>query len=302
LERSRWLGRGALLSAVLLTGAGVGTMSHIPKRATQNGIFLSGSEISPPVLKPGQTELHRKDLYIKEAKPVQEPYLFQDQVIDSNYTKSIARITLPEDYEDPTRPMRPPTVTAACGLGGTSHWVSEYKSRSLGGAEAFSEEAEFGRPYIPYDDLGEPPSLLGRNNMNSTYMEEFGKYRSDPRDKIGVNLKRPMDAGTTKGTRHVPGYQGFIPGNTFSDEVARIENGDFNRSVDKTNIEQTYHLNLIGYSGHQPKSALNDRGGKKPSGRETVYGHDFPDPTHLMKENPQAKMDAHLAAMTKSRT
>jgi len=253
---------------------GVATMAHVPKRATQHGIFLSGCELSPPALKPGQTELHRQELYTTEAKPVQEPYLFQEQFRDSHYTKSLARATLPEDYEDPTKPCRPPTVTAGGDTGGTEHWVSEYKAALN---QAKSEQAEFGRPYFPIEDFGEAPALSGRGNVNSTYAEEFGKYRSNPRDKIGLNLKRPMDAGTAKGTMHVPGYQGFIPGNTFSEEVARIEKGDFCRSVDKTNIEQTYHNNLIGYSGHEPKSALNDRGGRKPSSR-TVYDHDYPDP------------------------
>jgi hypothetical protein len=254
-------------------------MAHIPKRATQHGIFLSGSEISPPELKPGQTELHRQDLYTLEAKPVKDPYLFQNQVADSNYTLSIAQITLPEDYEDPAQPYKPwqPPANVNVG-GGTDHWKSAYTACN----EEVIEEVEFGRPYIPREDTASGPALLGRGNVNSMYQEEFGKYRSDPRDKIGMILKRPIDAGTAKGTLHIPGYQGFIPGNTFSEEVARVERGDFNRSIDKSNIEQTYHANLIGYSGHQPKSASNYRGGRQPTTR-TVYGHDFPDPTAWMK-------------------
>jgi len=255
---------------------GAAAMSHIPRRATQHGVFLSGCELSPPALKPGQTELHRQDLYTKEVKPVQRPYMFQDQFADSHYTTHIARVTLPEDYEDPTAACVPPTVTCH-GAGGTDHWVSEYK-RSLN--QASSEEAEFGNPWFPHDEFNKEPTLAGRGNMNSTYQEEFGKHRSNPRDKIFLSNKRAMDAGTTKGTKHIPGYQGFVPGNTFSEEVARVEMGDFNRSVDKTNIEQTYHSNMIGYSGHQPSSALNHRGGRQPSNR-TVYGHDFPDPSSL---------------------
>jgi len=252
-------------------------MAHIPKRATQHGIFLSGSETSPPSLKPGQTELHRQELYTTEAKPAKDPYLFEGQATkESHYTRSIAYVTLPEDYEDPTQACKPPHITCGGESIGTSHWISEYKA---GLTQAVSEEKEFGRPYFPYEEFAESPSLQGRGNIGSTYQEEFGKYRTNPRDKIGMPLKRSMDAGTTKGTLHIPGYQGFIPGNTFSEEVARVERGDFKRSVDKTNIEQTYHANLIGYSGHEPKSALNDRGGvgRQPS-TKTVYGHDFPDP------------------------
>jgi len=246
-------------------------MSHIPRRATQHGIFLSGCETTPPVLKPGQTELQRQDLYSKEAKPVQEPYLIQDQLADSIYNKQIANITLPEDYKNPQQPLAPPSVTCGGEAGGTAHWVSEYKA-SLN--HAFSEEAEFGNAYIAHEVVGQAPALLGQCNVNSSYQEEFGKYRSNPRDRIGQIIKNPIDAGTTKGTKHIPGYQGFVPGNTFSEEVARVERGDFNRSVDKTNTEQTYHTNIIGYSGHAPLSARNERGGRKPTTR-TVYGHDF---------------------------
>lgn len=254
-------------------------MAHVPKRATQHGIFMSGSETSPPALKPGQNELHRQDLYITESKPWQEPYLFQDQFNDSHYTKSIARVTLPEDYEDPTKPCKPPTITAGCDPGGTEHWKSEYRAALN---EAKSEEAEFGRPYFPPEFLDDAHHFLGRSDSGSTYQDEFGRSGTNPRDKIGMdlegmNLKKAMDAGTTKGTKHMPGYQGFIPGNTFSEEVARVERGDFKRSVDKTNIEQTFHVNLIGYSGHEPKSACNDRGGRHHTVK-TVYGHDFPDP------------------------
>lgn len=256
------------------------SQAHIPKRATQNGIFLSGSEVSPPCLKPGQQDLHRQDLYTQEAKPVARPYMFQDQFADSHYATHIAKITLPEDYSDPVAAMRPPTVTAH-GAGGTDHWVSEYKASLNEYKGTKSKEAELGKPWFPYEDFGNGGVLDGRGGMNSSYQEEFGKYRSNPRDKIGVSNKKTMDAGTTKGTKHIPGYQGFVPGNTFSEEVARVENGDFSRSVDKTNIEQTFHSNIIGYSGHVPSSALNHRGAREITAR-TVYGHDYPDPKSLV--------------------
>jgi len=258
--------------------------AHIPKRATQHGIHLAGSEITPPELKPGQTDLRRQDLYTSEAKPVQAPYLFQDQFQDSSYSRSLARITLPEDYVDPVAAFKPPDVRPdVSDAGGTAHWTSEYKAALN---QAAPEDTQFGRPYFPMENFEENPTSLGRGSVSSSYQEEFGKYRSNPRDKIGIgsaqgfSVKKSMDAGTTKGTRHIPGYQGFIPGNTFSEEVARIEKGDFSRSVDKTNIEQTYHCNLIGYSGHQPSAAINHRGGRQPSTR-TVYGHDYPSPPEL---------------------
>lgn len=248
-------------------------MAHIPKRATQHGIFLSGCEVSPPALKPGQVELHRQDLYSTEAKPVKEPYLFQDQFNDSHYVTSTGRATLPEDYENPTQAQKPPEVTIG-GSGGTQHWRSEYKAALN---EGKSEEAEFGRPWFPMENFGDPQTLLTRGEVKSTYHEEFGKHGSNPRDKIYQTLKKPMDAGTTKGTQHIPGYQGFVPSAAFNAEVARVEEGNFNRSVDKTNIEEIFHTNVVGYAGHAPSSALNDNGGRQPTSRTTA-GHDFVDP------------------------
>jgi len=231
------------------------------------------------VLKPGQVDLNRQDLYCKEAKAVKEPYLFQDSFPQSVYKKHISSITLPEDYADPQFAIAPPTISAHSGAGGTAHWKSEYKAAIN---QRDCEEAEFGKTYF-FEDIVKPPSLHGVGNIGSSYQEEFGKYRTNPRDKVGKTIKKPIDAGTTKGTKHIPGYQGFIPGNTFSESVARIEEGDFNRSTDKTNIEQVYHCNVIGYSGHQPLSACNESGGRKPSTR-TVYGHDFqqPEGAHLL--------------------
>jgi hypothetical protein len=243
---------------------------------------MPSCETVPPSLKAGQKDLARQGLYAEEAKPAQEPYLFEDQFNVSAYKKDLAT-TLSEDYTFKTSPHKPPEVTCEGVEGGTHHWQSEYKSsiNSTG-----LDEVEFGRPWFPVDDTSNHQSMLTRGVGDSTYANEFGKHGSNPRDKIlkmqglhGLTWKKDLDAGTMKGTYHIPGYQGFIPSNTCLAETARVEKGENTRSIDKTNIDQTFHVNLIGYAGHAPRSARNDRGGRQPS-ILTISGHDFQDPKH----------------------
>jgi len=242
---------------------------------------MSGCETVPPALKPGQTQLYREDLYCNEAKPQEEPYLTQDQFAESVYVKTVSKITLPEDYEDPTKPYKPPDLEAAEMLhstkkcsGGTSHWKTEYSKMNSDDGEW----AEFGQPYSVRSSQP-PASLLTRGTVQSAYVEDFGEYGTDPRDKIpligAVGARRDIDKGTTKGLRYIPGYQGFLPVAPYTEEVMRYQAAEACRSVDKTNIEQTFHSNVIGYSGHEPTSAHNCQGGARQSTKRTTSGHDF---------------------------
>merc|ERR1719262_115557 len=108
-------------------GAGywaVRAMSHMPKRATQHGVFLSGAEAPIAALKPGQEELHRQYFYTTEAKALQETYLAQDSFKDSIYSKSLSKLTLPEDYLEKTQAVKIP-LPGPGGYLGTEHWTSE---------------------------------------------------------------------------------------------------------------------------------------------------------------------------------
>lgn len=264
-------------------GAGmraVRAMSHIPKRATQHGVFLSGAEASITSLKPGQDQLHRQNFYLTEAKALQETYISQDQFKDSVYSKSISKLTLPEDYHEPARPIRPAATTGAYKSGfyaGTGHWKSEYDHKfhpdSLKGSKT---HRQYGPPY----EMLNPPTCVSQPNDLSFYQREFGVYGSNPRDRLrpGDTMlpkqKHELTVGTTKGTCHIPGYQGFLPTNTNNPKVAAIEAGESVRTVDKTNVTEIYHLNLPGYAGHVPSSACNDRGPRQISSM-TVMGKDF---------------------------
>lgn len=238
-------------------------MAHIPKRATQHSVYTPGFEVARPSLKPGQDTLLRQNYYTTESKPLEETYLTQDNFKPSEYHKNIASKTLPEDYEDPQKPMYPPVVKNTAGHLGTGHWKSEYGSSHHPDAIIGSiPHRQIGPPFEPVC----PPSVVSAPNELSMYSKDYGQYGSDPRgrlSKIDTKLPNPkteLTVGTTKGTCHIPGYQGFLPTNTNNKLVAAIEAGEHTRGVDKSNLCEIYHLNLPGYAGHAPGNAGNDRG------------------------------------------
>jgi hypothetical protein len=108
-------------------------------------------------------------------------------------------------------------------------------------------------------------------------------YGHDPRHKLAPgetklpSFKSALTVGTTKGTAHIPGYQGFLATNTTNDRVAEIAHGGNMRTTDKTNLTHTFHTNLVGYAGHKPHNARNDRGGVALTNM-TVKGRDFAPP------------------------
>merc|ERR1719321_365600 len=159
--------------------------------------------------------------------------------------------------------MRPPVVENKAGHLGTAHWRSKYgvtfSPDSITGAVP---HRQVGPPFEPSN----PPSVVSAPNELSMYSKDFGQYGSDPRGRLSPtdtklpNPKSELTVGTTKGTMHIPGYQGFLPTNTNNPRVAAIEAGEHIRSVDKSNLCEIYHLNIPGYAGHVPGNGRNDRG------------------------------------------
>lgn len=254
-------------------------MSHIPRRATQHGIFMPSHEVVPTSLKPGQASMQRQ-VYVEEAKTLEDNFLQQDRPTESAYSKLHSSHTKPQDYMEPTKPIKP---TAAPGGGGhwnTAHWRSEYRSsmddRSIDGAK-------YHRQFGPSYQATNPPTCVGAAALVSAYHEEFGTKGSDPRQRVRPDADRMpvfrtgLTPGTHKGTHHIPGYSGFLPTNTRNPYVARVESGANMRSTDKTNLVQVYHTNLPGYHGHKATHVTNDRGGMPPTTSSTT-GKDFQPP------------------------
>jgi len=86
-------------------------------------------------------------------------------------------------------------------------------------------------------------------------------------------VKHELTKGTTRGTYHIPGYQGYLPSNTDNPRCAEIEVGDKERKR-WSNIADQYHLNIPGYSAHIPENAINDKGTRQLT-RMTTFGRDY---------------------------
>lgn len=247
-------------------GAMIAGLSSIPKRVTQHGVFLSGAEAPIASLKPGQQQLHRQGFYTTEVPALRETYLTEHGFKESVYKKEHSSARLPEDYQDPQKPILRPQEAITHKV--SSHWVSEYdamhSARSIEGASRRTRAPD------PYS-FSAAPVCLSRPSEESSYRAEYGALGHDPRNRLAPGQttlpvkKDALTAGTTKGTNHIPGYQGFLPTNTNHPKVRRVEQGEKQRSVDKTCLVNTYHLNVPGYAGHLPTEVINDKGPRQVS-------------------------------------
>jgi hypothetical protein len=222
-------------------------------------------------------ELHRNGFYTAESKALEETYLSQDQFKKSVYCKNVSQLTQPVDYKDPQKPI-PPVVSGGSATGhyGATHWKTEYKNTFEKPKEPPAYKRQVGPPF----EVQNPPACVSQPNELSFYQHEFGVYGSDPRSKISKNdtelvaVKTDLTRGTTKSTKYIPGYQGFIPTNTNNPKVAEIEKGERIRSNDKNNLVEIYHLNIPGYAGTVPANARNDKGPRQIS-TMTIHGKDY---------------------------
>jgi len=72
--------------------------------------------------------------------------------------------------------------------------------------------------------------------------------------------------GTTKVTKHIPGYNGYLPKTDLNARALSQAALDGNRNtIVKQNIVENYQVKLPGYSGHKPMSTTNDRGYARPA-------------------------------------
>ena len=75
-----------------------------------------------------------------------------------------------------------------------------------------------------------------------------------------------LSMGTTKTTKHIPGYNGYLPKTDLNPNA--LLQGQCERprnTIIKQNIVENYQVKVPGYSGHKPMSVLNDRGSLRPS-------------------------------------
>jgi len=227
---------------------------------------MPGFEVPPTVLKPGQISLERQ-LYSEEVKQIEDTYMETELEKGSVYQRSISSCVIPRDYFWPRRPIKPCEPPEGGGHHNTAHWKSEYRS-NVNDAARF--DTVLHRQNGPSYQIANPPTCVGGGETLSTAHECYGKWGSDPRSKVPKGeentqklpaFKNALTVGTTKGTAHIPGYQGFLATNIANPKVAAIAHGGNLRSTDKSNLTEAYHTNIVGYSGHVPMNACNDRGG-----------------------------------------
>lgn len=253
------------------------THAHVPKRATQHGLYVSTQETIPPTLKPGQSDLRRKGLYDFEArKTFSQTTSLSLDLGNRSVLREMQMATSPDDYRKTAVSARPPDTSASAGVAPASarHWQTECKAKTFETAsEAVLEPPVAARR--KYQQPTNPTAhALGREDMLTTTHHHFGKYGSNPRSRVDHGntklevWKDHLNNGTTRGTGHIPGYQGFIAENPPL--TAKTVSGEAVRSIDKTNIAENYHTNLVGYRGHKPISCKNDNGGRKVSELTTM--------------------------------
>lgn len=230
-------------------------------------------EVLPTDLKPGQQSLVRQ-MYQEEASRLPETFLHGDRPHDTVYGSDTSKLLSPEAYKNPTKQIEPQEAPEGQGHHNVSHWKSNsHASHSHGSVAGATYHRQHGAPYQAQN----PPTCVSGGGLHTSYHEFHGTYGSDPRHRITNHqsdkmpfVRSALHEGTHKGTMHIPGYQGFLATNTSNPHVARVSGGADHRSVDKTNLTQVFHTNLLNYAGHKPGNARNDSGGVRTFGESTM--------------------------------
>ena len=103
-------------------------------------------------------------------------------------------------------------ATVAKHVGPTDHWKSTYKSVV---DETTSKDREVSRR--PLWSINRQAYSSSRGNYVSEFADAFGKHGDKPRDVLPhdstaqSHKRNELTVGTTQVTKHIPGYNGFIP-------------------------------------------------------------------------------------------
>lgn len=229
----------------------------MPKRANGFSGFVPVAETIRCSLKPGQKELARKGVYEAEAKPDTVTYLSANKPL-SNY--SDFQITTKADYAPP-QPACPDRWKDEPKS--VAHWSSEYRSNYKHDSD---ECPKFLRQREPLYTSNDPPACLSQGYLHSSYNADFGPEGYDIRSRLDPNSSKcprtlgDLTAGTTTGTSHIPGYQGFLPVESRNPRVSAYASGKKIKHKNDGALVQNFHQNMPGYSGFVAKVAINDQG------------------------------------------
>jgi hypothetical protein len=97
---------------------------------------------------------------------------------------------------------------------------------------------------------------------DNPYDKFFNQTQTFNENKLEYSDNHQLALGTTKATKHIPGYQGFIPKNPQKNYSTNEV--DCYTNVGKVNHMLNYRLRLPNYGGIQPKNPINIKGEPRP--------------------------------------
>lgn len=157
--------------------------------------------------------------------------------------------------------------TVAKNVNPVSHWKAISKA-----VNEKTTEGERIKSVRPMWSINRQAYSSSRGMYTTEFMDSMGKHGHNPRNILNADSEKAenklneLSVGTTKVTRHVPGYNGFIPQTDYNPKC--LEQANLNKDRDtiiKQNIVENYSVKVPGYSGHKPMSVFNDRGSVRPS-------------------------------------
>lgn len=149
----------------------------------------------------------------------------------------------------------------------TKHWVTNYQGENNKTIARPASQAQ--RPIWSYPKR---EHAARRTFFKTEYENTLGTYGHNPRNMLNqesTSLKNDVNdltMGTTKVTRHVPGYGGFLVKTDLNPKAIHQSKSEFGRDImrNKLNLNENFNVKVPGYSGHKPMSCMNDRGSVRP--------------------------------------
>lgn len=168
-----------------------------------------------------------------------------------------------------------PSSMYASTIGTTPDIVSQ--SRPSTSRTVSTQRVGADRPAVPEATTVRPetsPSVYHNSFRSpSNVMRAYTPFRET---RVRFDSVDTVATSNTRGTHHIPGYTGFIPkaqtNETAMKQGMMVEPRP--APVSKSILRETFARNTPGYSGHQPRAAINDRGPVQPNTR-SVYGSEF---------------------------
>lgn len=227
--------------------------------------FRPWSNITPPVLKPGETIEGRAAKFAGVGHGVQysgpPPVETLRDATNSSHTMSTVEA---KDYKVPDR------------RGVSALWTGEdplKRSKPFCGKTMHSESFK-PPPSVGFQKAAKPEwltsssaveSRVSGNPVRSTYQKDMGMAGQVPGErpylyKTGMaSTTMDLYGGTAKATHHVPGYQGHIPVNQRHPLIVKHSDAVETRDP-HTNLRLYHRHNMPGYTGHHAMHPSNDYG------------------------------------------